>query len=78
MMDIYVAGEFLARVPAASPKAYPVLAGFEKWMVRMPCASQPTSANPAPRGLCFLVRTLEGGVASPNLPSLMLLYDTGR
>lgn len=42
------AGEMLARGPAASPKAYSVLAGFEKWMVEIPCAR---GANVSSRNL---------------------------
>lgn len=43
-----LAGQILARGPAASPKAYSVLAGFEKWMVEMPCAR---GANVSSRNL---------------------------
>lgn len=75
------AGEILARGPAASPKAYSILAGFEKWMIRMPCARRQRQLNATLiatlRALCFLAGRWVG-VASPNLPRFMLLYDTGR
>lgn len=38
----------MTRGPAASPKAYSILAGFEKWMVRMPCVR---GANVSSRNL---------------------------
>lgn len=43
-----LAGEIVTRGPAASPKAYSILAGFEKWMVRMPCVR---GANVSSRNL---------------------------